>query len=162
MEKSIKAVIVGAFSALTAWLGILAIPVYVLVLSNILDYLTGIMAAKSRGEHFSPEIGLRGIAKKIGQWILVLVGYMIDLMLDYAAESFNDSFHLPIIVAIAVALWLNFNEFFSILKNLKDIGVPLPEFIMKAVNFFLHRVEDIGESAIPDEEGEGADKHESN
>lgn len=159
MEKSIKVVIVGAFSALTAWLGVLAIPVYLLVACNIIDYLTGIMAALSRGEKINSEIGFRGIAKKVGQWLLVVIGYIVDVMIEYAGHAISEEFTIPIIVSVCVASWLVFNEVISILENLNEIGVPIPKFLVKIVNFFSKKVEDIGEAAVPEE---GSDNEKGN
>ena len=160
MEKSIKAVIVGAFSALTAWLGVLAIPVYLLVACNIIDYLTGIMAAMSRKEKISSDIGLRGIAKKIGQWLLVVIGWVVDMMIEYAGHAISPDFTIPVVVSICVASWLVFNEIISILENLKTVGVPLPGFLLKIVEFFRKKVEDIGDAATPsEEEGKNAESH---
>ena len=159
MEKSIKVAIVGAFSALTAWLGVLAIPVYLLVACNIIDYLTGIMAALSRGEKISSEIGFRGIAKKVGQWLLVVIGYIVDVMIEYAGHAISEEFTIPIIVSVCVASWLVFNEVISILENLNEIGVPIPKFLVKIVNFFSKKVEDIGEAAVPEE---GSDNEKGN
>ena len=103
MEKSIKVAIVGAFSALTAWLGVLAIPVYLLVACNIIDYFTGIMAALSRKEKISSDIGLRGIAKKIGQWLLVVIGWVVDMMIEYAGHAISPDFTIPVVMSICVA-----------------------------------------------------------
>lgn len=153
MERSIKVAIVGAFSALTAWLGVLAIPVYLLVACNIIDYLTGIMAALSRGDKISSDIGLRGIAKKVGQWLLVVIGWVVDMMIEYAGHAIAPDFTLPIIVSICVASWLVFNEIISILENLKSVGVPLPGFLVKIVEFFRKKVEDIGDAAVTETEG---------
>lgn len=159
MEKTIKATIIGAFSALTAWLGVLAIPVYLLVACNIIDYLTGIMAALSRGEKISSEIGFRGIAKKVGQWLLVVIGYIVDVMIEYAGHAISPDFTIPIIVSVCVASWLVFNEVISILENLNTIGVPLPKFLVKIVSFFKKKVEDIGEAAVPGEEEAHEESH---
>lgn len=150
MEKGIKVAIVGAFSALTAWLGVLAIPVYILVGCNIIDYFTGITAALARGEKVDSNIGIRGITKKIGQWILVIIGYFVDVMIEYAGKQLSPEFIIPVIVSVAVASWLVFNEALSILENLRDIGVPMPAFLVKMVNFFLKKVEDIGDGNIKD------------
>lgn len=147
-----QAAIVAAVSALTAWLGVLAMPVYILVACNIIDYVTGIMAAVRRGEKISSEIGIGGIAKKVGQWLLVLIGWFVDVMIEYAGKTISPDLQIPIIVAICVAVWLVFNELISILENLEDIGVPMPAFLSKIVHFFLKRVEDIGEASVPDEE----------
>ena len=68
-SKTVTIAISGFFAGLTAWLGTLAIPVYILEGCNVIDYITGIMASRKRGEKVSSEIGFLGILKKICQWI---------------------------------------------------------------------------------------------
>ena len=41
----IKAVFIAVFTAVNGWLGVLAVPFYFLLLTNVLDYGTGIAAA---------------------------------------------------------------------------------------------------------------------
>ena len=159
MEKPIKAAIIGAFSALTAWLGVLAIPVYLLVSCNIIDYFTGMMAALARGEKINSDVGIRGITKKVGQWLLVVIGYVVDVMIEYAGHAISEEFTIPIIVSVCVASWLVFNEVISILENLNEMGVPIPKFLVNIVNFFSKKVEDIGEAAVPEE---GSDNEKGN
>ena len=51
--KNIDGLKVGftaVFAAVTGWLGVLAWPFYFLLLTNLIDYVTGIMAAVRRGE----------------------------------------------------------------------------------------------------------------
>ena len=84
MDK-IKVIFIGILTALSAWLGILAVPVLVLVALNITDYITGLFAAKYRGQKISSYIGFRGIAKKICMWLLIGLGATVDWLLTFAA-----------------------------------------------------------------------------
>lgn len=143
VTKGIIAVIVGG---LTAFLGDLAIPIYVLVACNVIDYATGLMSAKARGEQISSYKGIQGIAKKIGQWLLVLVGWLLDVLIAYAVHHVSPELSVPIVVAIIVAVWLGFNEVISILENLGDMGVPMPPFLKKIVQNLKGKIEDIGET----------------
>ena len=63
--KTAKAVCVAAFGLLSSWLGVLAIPIYVLVACNIMDYITGLAAAHRRNQKVSSYVGVLGIAKKV-------------------------------------------------------------------------------------------------
>lgn len=149
VTKGIVAVIVGG---LTAFLGDLAIPIYVLVACNVIDYATGLMSAKARGEQISSYKGIQGIAKKIGQWLLVLVGWLLDVLIAYAVHHVSPELSVPIVVAIIVAVWLGFNEVISILENLGDMGVPMPPFLKKIVQNLKGKIEDIGEAAADENE----------
>ena len=117
---------ITVFTAINGWLGALAIPFYILVLTNILDYITGVYAAVCRGERVSSDVGFRGIAKKVCMWLLVLIG----LIVDYIIISLTTTLHIDIgfnhIVAIAVVFWLMANELISLLENIHDIGVDIP------------------------------------
>lgn len=147
-----RAVITVIIAGIGTFLGDLAIPIYVLVACNIIDYATGLMAASFRGEKISSYRGIQGIAKKVGQWLLVVVGWMLDVLIAYAASHISPSLHVPIFVAIVVAVWLGFNEVISILENLGDIGVPMPDFLKKIVVKLKGKIEDIGEAATEEEE----------
>lgn len=152
--KGIQATVVLIFTTLTAWLGHLAIPMYVLVACNVVDYLTGLMAAPHRGEHPNSYKGFNGIAKKVCMWILVGVGAMIDILITYAAEQVSPGFMEPFIVAIVVALWLAFNEMISILENIRDIGVVLPPFMLKLITKLKKTTENIVEKEVRDADDE--------
>lgn len=131
--NKIKVVIVSFFAVITSWLGNLAIPVYILVACNVIDYITGITAAGVQKQQISSYKGIVGIAKKVFMYLLVLIGVFIDLMLQYMFNSLNVPIALPFIVGCVVACWLVFNEMISILENLNDIGVPMPPFLMPIV-----------------------------
>lgn len=148
MDK-IKAVFIAIFAALSAWLGILAIPVLLLVGANIVDYVTGLFAAKYRGQAVSSYKSFKGIAKKINMWLLVGVGAMIDCLLDFASANIGISIHFGFLIACAVAAWLIFNELISILENVRDIGTPLPPFLLKLITYLKGKVENKVDSQIP-------------
>lgn len=139
-----KVVITTAVSALMNWLGILAIPVMLMVACNIIDYVTGLIATPYRDEKVSSYKGIRGIYKKIGMWLLVLVGAFIDILIKYSIEAAGVSLNIPFIVATIVAVWLVVNEIISILENLVDIGVDMPPFLMPVVKYIKRQVEEKG------------------
>lgn len=138
-----KAVITALITTLTCWLGALAVPVYILMGCNVIDYITGLLAAKHRTEQISSYKGIRGIAKKVCMWLLVVVGALVDVLLKYMAQSAGITIEINYIVAIFVALWLVANELISILENLIDIGVPMPPFLMPIVRRIKGQVEDV-------------------
>ena len=142
---TLKTAAIGAGTALTAWLGMLAAPVYLLVLLNLVDYATGVVAAPYRGEERSSYRGLRGIAKKVCMWLLVGVGAAVDWLLAFAVEAFGVSSPFGCVVACCAAVWLICNEILSILENISDIGVELPPFLKPAVEWVRERAHSQGE-----------------
>lgn len=155
MDK-MKMAVVAAVSALTGWLGILAVPVSLLVLCNLIDYATGLMAAPRRTESVNSYKGIRGIVKKVCMWLLIVVGAIVDTMLNYAVEYIGWGIALPFIVATVVAVWLLVNEIISILENILDIGVNIPPFLLPLVRNIKKTVEEKTDVlAKEDEDGKG-------
>ena len=139
--KVVKAVCVTVFGLLSSWLGVLAVPVYVLVGCNVMDYLTGLAAAHRRGQKVSSYKGINGIAKKVCMWLLIAVGAVVDWLLLYCGDQLGVEIHLPMLAASLVAVWLIVNEVISILENIGDIGVPLPGFLTKIVQGLKSKIE---------------------
>lgn len=140
--NKIKTLFTAFFSALAGWLGILAIPVFVLVLCNIIDYCTGLAASKYRGQKIDSYKGLRGIAKKICMWLLIVIGAMVDWLIIYAGQTIGITLPVNFLIACIVAVWLIVNEIISILENMVDIGVSIPPFLMPLVKNIKKQVED--------------------
>lgn len=129
--KRVKQISVTVGALLASWLGILYVPMLILIACNIIDYITGLCAAKYRSEAISSYKSFRGIAKKICMWLLVAIGTMLDWLLSYAVGTAGISIGLNFVVASVAAVWLIANEIISILENIRDIGTPLPPFLMK-------------------------------
>ena len=138
----VKIVFVAMFTGLNTLLGTLAIPFYILVGANIVDYMTGIMASAYRGESVNSNRGFRGIAKKVCMWLLVAIGYIIDYCIITVGKTIGITLNLTCLVSVAVIFWLLFNELISILENINDIGTPLPPFLKKIVQYFKEQVEE--------------------
>ena len=146
MEKNylveIKLFITALFAGLTAWLGALAFPVYILVLLNIIDYFTGLTAAPYRKEKRNSTKGFRGIAKKVCMWVLVGLGAILDWLLGYAAGTIGIVMPFNFLLGSAVAIWLICNEVISILENIGDIGVKVPGFLRTLIEWVQKSTED--------------------
>lgn len=141
MEK-IKIAFVAILTAVNSWLGELAMPFYFLLLTNIVDYATGIAAAVCRGERVSSDIGFKGIAKKVCMWMLVLAGYIVDFIIVEMGHTMHIEFGVDCLVALAVIFWLLANELISILENIGDTGTPLPPFLTVLVEMVKEKSED--------------------
>lgn len=148
MDK-VKVTVIAVVSALMSWLGILAVPVFLLVGCNIIDYLTGIFASKYRDEPISSYKGIRGIIKKVCMWLLVIIGAWIDILINYAIHTAGIALSIPFVVATVVAVWLVVNEIISILENMIDIGVDMPPFLMPIVKYIKRKTEETAK--LPDE-----------
>ena len=140
MEK-VKVFFTAIGTAIVAWFGYIAIPFLFLVALNIADYATGYTAAPYRGQERKSKIGFRGIAKKVCMWLLVGIGGVMDWLLMYAMATMGIQSPFKFVLSSAVAIWLICNEIISILENVGDIGVPLPPFLMRAVEWVKSGVE---------------------
>ena len=141
--KRIQAILIGVFAGINAWLGNLAIPVYVLLACNVIDYITALIAAPKRGQEIDSLKGFKGLKKKVMMYMLVVVGGLIDILVNYAAQSVRPDFQQPFIVAVVVALWLAFNEMLSIIENISDAGGPVPPFLKKLVKSLKKKTEEV-------------------
>lgn len=141
--NEVKVLIVAGFGALTSFLGVLAIPVYILVSSNIIDYFTALFATDKRGQSISSSVGIKGIVKKICMWLLIIVGVLLDQLLLYACGTLGIALPFNYLIACIVALWLCANEIISILENISDIlGDDMPSFLLPLVKNIRSQVEE--------------------
>lgn len=144
MQEKITA-IKGAFTALIATLFIyfeaVSVPVLILILLMICDYITG-MADAYINHTLSSKIGIKGIVKKICYLLAVIAGMGIDWVISSVHMSLENSYT----VAMLVTIWLIINEIVSILENLKKIGVPLPKFLDSIIKRLKNTVDDESEN----------------
>lgn len=130
----IKKMVTAAAGFLSSVLGILYIPVLLMVVCNVIDYITGLMAARNRADGgISSYKSMKGIQKKITMWLLVAVGAIIDQLLAYASATLGVAMPFAFLVACIVAIWIICNEIISILENMIDIGVGIPGFLLPLI-----------------------------
>ena len=133
-QNMIKGIVTTVTGLLSSVLGALYIPVLLMVMSNIIDYATGLMAVRYRNDGgISSYRSMRGICKKISMWLLVVVGAMLDELLMYAAPAIGLAIPARFLIAALVAIWIICNEIISILENMIDIGVKIPKFLTPIV-----------------------------
>lgn len=140
MDK-VKVFVSAVCSAFFSFFGLLAIPILLLVGCNLIDWGTGLMAAYCRGEKVTSEKSLGGIAKKIVMYILVFVGFVIDMLIAYVTKNMSIALNLPNIVACIICVWLVLNELISITENCEDIGVSIP-FLSPIVKLIKGKIEE--------------------
>ena len=130
-------------SLLSSFLGVLYIPVLLMVSCNVIDYITGLAAAKYRKDGgISSYKSIRGIVKKVTMWMLVAVGVIIDSLISYSANTIGLNIPFKFLVACVVAIWIVCNELISILENMIDIGVNIPPFLIPIVKRIKSNTED--------------------
>ena len=140
MER-IKSLITGCVAAFFSFFGMLAIPLALLIGANITDWITGLIASYQKGIKITSEESFKGIFKKISMYILVFVGFMLDMLISYVGT--NMSITLPFVgmVACIIAVWLVLNELISITENCEEIGVKVP-FLSPIIKLIKGKVEE--------------------
>lgn len=142
--NTIKAIVTGVAAFLSALLGVLYIPVLLMILCNIIDYATGLMAAKNRPDGgISSYRSIKGIKKKVSMWLLVVVGAILDQLLLYASQTIGIKIPVTFLIACIVAIWIICNEIISILENMIDIGIQIPSFLLPLVKNIKSQTEHI-------------------
>ena len=92
-----------------------------LLIAIVLDYLTGVIKAYVKKER-SSEVGLKGILKKVGVLIVVMLGVLVDRVTGETGA-----------VRTLVIYYFVANEGLSIIENLGAAGVPIPAKLKKAL-----------------------------
>ena len=145
-----KASIVAIISLFFKGIWGLIIPLAALVVCMIIDYITGLMAAKYKNQQITSARSIKGIYKKCSMLILVVIGAIIDLLIIYMVQIAGFTLQFKCIFCCVICLWLVFNELISIVENLSNMDVNIPGFLMP----FLKLVKNKTEQAvnIPDSE----------
>ena len=131
-DKGLKIVVSAALSAFAVYLGALAVPIVVLMVMMIIDYLSGMAAAWVQNT-LSSKIGAKGIVKKVGYMALIVVAMGVDYLIYTGIAAADIPLGYKMWFGLLVAVWLIINEMISILENLSRLGVPIPEFLTKII-----------------------------
>lgn len=138
--KAIFAIIVGGVSA---YFGMIAIPIIVLFAAMMIDYCSGMVKAWTTGK-LSSRVGVLGIVKKVGYLVTVCVAAIVDWLIISGLKKVGISFALDYCFGLMVTIWFIVNELISILENLSAIGVPLPGFLVAMIKRLKVVVDDKG------------------
>lgn len=128
------------YKALAAALGavvsfVTGIPVIMWVLLGVmtLDFVTGIMTGalgvsnKTDGGRLSSRAAFEGLMRKVMVLLVVLLAVLLDLAVQTGAGvSFSA-------VTGATCLWFIASEGVSILENAAEMGLPVPDVLMRAL-----------------------------
>ena len=115
MEKILKSVISVLSTSFLYLLGGWDIALQSLLIFIILDYLTGISKSYIT-KKLNSNKGLKGIVKKVSMLCIVAVAVIIDNITGYTGMIRN-----------LVIYYLVANEGLSIIENLSEMGIIIPE-----------------------------------
>ena len=107
---------------------------YALLVLCILDYITGVMVA-IKEHNLSSYIG---IMRKIGIFIMVSVGHLVDNQIIKGGNVFMS----------ACTLYYAANEGISICENAEKLGLPLPKKLLRILRQVKEESDDDGDSSL--------------
>lgn len=139
-ENTLKALAASVGGALLGYFRIMAVPLAILILVMLVDYLSGMVKAWLRSELCS-KIGAKGIIKKLCYLLVVIVAACVDWLLISGLGAVGITIGRTYYIGMIVTIWLIINELISILENLGAIGVPLPGFLMQIIKRLKNQVE---------------------
>ena len=142
-EKTIKALISAVIAGLAAYAKVILVPLALLLIMMIVDYISGMSKAYINGE-WSSKVGFRGIVKKVGYMGVVIVAAVMDWIIYGGLSGIGIDIKMSYYLGLIVTIWLLINECISVLENLGEIGVPLPTFLIKGIKKLKKNIEDKG------------------
>lgn len=129
-------------SVLGAFLGAHWFLFVAFLIANIVDYGTGVMKAYLAGKENSGK-GLRGVVKKIGYWIIVLLGYGMSAVFMEVGKAIGIDLSAASWIGLLTLCILIMNEFRSILENLVEAGYHPPEILIKGLEVVNKAIDDV-------------------
>lgn len=103
------------------------------LLLNVLDWGTGWYKARKKKEE-SSYIGLRGILKKVGYWVIILVAFLMpDLLIGLGRDVLGINLDFLMLFGWFTLACLLVNEIRSVLENLVECGYNVPAFLIKGL-----------------------------
>lgn len=121
MKESICVLISGITTGLIYLFGGFDVALQCLLVAIALDYCSGIIKA-FHTKTLSSQIGFRGLLKKVGYLLIVMLAVLIDRVTG------NSGAIRTLVIYYFVA-----NEGLSIIENLSVTNIPIPKVIKKAL-----------------------------
>lgn len=122
MEKYFNAIVAVLATFFTYIFGSWDLAMQVLIVFMTLDYGTGVLYAYLIGQ-LSSEVGFKGLVKKCMILVVLIIGVMLDRMLGNGTWVFRT----------LVCYFYIANEGISLLENVGNIGIPIPNKMRQAL-----------------------------
>ena len=147
---SIRLVIVGIGAWIGDVFGVMWQTLLLLFLLMVVDYISGMLAAKKEAlEHpdnclygWSSKKSVMGIYKKAGYILTILVAVSTDYILFYFSDKMEWDMPTKTLFGLLITLWFVINELLSILENVGRMGVMLPDILYKVLTELKNNTEE--------------------
>lgn len=119
MKEFLSVLNAGLATTLVYIFGGLDVALQCLLVAIVIDYITGLIKSYKSAK-LNSKVGIKGLLKKVGILCLVALTVVIDKLTG------NTGYVRSMVIYYLVA-----NEGLSILENLGEIGIIVPEFLKK-------------------------------
>lgn len=121
MKEGICSILGMLLTYVVYLLGGIDIAMQCLLIAIVLDYISGMIKAFNL-KQLSSKIGFKGIMKKVGVLLIVMLGVLVDRVTGDTGA-----------IRTLVIYYFVANEGLSIIENLSLAGVPIPKGLKKAL-----------------------------
>ena len=122
----------GVLTFLTSALGAYWYIFAAFMVLNVADFLTGIAKAKY-GNSENSNKGAKGVVKKLGYWIVIFIAFFISYTFNDIGNIIGIDLGISAFIGWFVLATFIVNEIRSIIENLVEIGVDVPDFLTKGL-----------------------------
>ena len=103
------------------------------VLLNVFDWLTGWYKSRKQKTE-SSAVGLRGIIKKLGYWVIIAMAFLIsNVFVQMGSDVLNMNLDFLMFVGWFTLACLMVNETRSVLENLVECGYEVPSILIQGL-----------------------------
>lgn len=121
MKEIYNGIVATLLTTFVYLVGGLDVAMIALLVAIVLDYISGVIKGYVT-KQLSSQTGFRGIVKKVAILIIVMLAVLVDIVTGDTGA-----------VRTLVIYYFVANEGLSIIENLGQAGVPIPQSIKKAL-----------------------------
>lgn len=127
-----NAVVGGIIAVLSTLFGAFWYLFALFLLFNVFDWLTGWYKSRKLGKE-SSAVGLTGLLKKLGYWVIIAVAFAIPLAFQALGTQIGLDLSFLQLLGWFTLASLMVNEIRSILENLVEAGYNVPNVLVKGL-----------------------------
>ncbi len=123
----------GIVTILSAVFGIYWYVFAAYMILNIIDWITGWWKSRKLKQE-SSVVGLKGILKKLGYWIIIAVAFLMsDVFVRLGVDILKINLDFLMLIGWFTLACLIVNEVRSILENLVELGYAVPKVLIEGL-----------------------------
>ena len=111
-----------------------------LLIANIIDWISGWMRSRMKGESCS-KVGAIGAMKKVWYWVVIGIAFFIGFSFEQMGQTIGVALDFMNFVGWFTLANYLVNEIRSILENLVEMGVPVHPFLVKGLKIASEKIE---------------------